>query len=52
MLPTLDGAWDASASNAHGVDDQRDEVAGGLTVDGMSRASVWRCASVVGVDPT
>ena len=48
MLPTLEGPWDAASSNAHGVDDVRDEVTGQLEVDGGSRPTVWRCASVIG----
>ncbi|MFC5791413.1 hypothetical protein ACFPPE_16275 [Agromyces tardus] len=49
MLPGLAGAWTDNTSNAHGVDDARDEVVGMLTVDGISRPTVWRCASELGV---
>ena len=48
MLPDVEGEWEPSTSNAHGVDDVRDEVAGMLGVDGTSRPTVWRCASSIG----
>ena len=47
MLPGLGADWVDSDSNAHGVDDARDEVAGKLNVDGIARPTVWRCASVI-----
>jgi hypothetical protein len=47
MLPGLAGGWQDNSSNAHGVDDSRDEVTGMLTVDGTSRPTVWRCASLI-----
>jgi len=50
MMPTVGGPWDAAASNAHGVDDVRDEVTGYLNVGDDSRPTVWRCASAIGVD--
>ena len=49
MLPGLADGWRDNVSNTHGVDDSRDEVTGMLSVDGVSRPTVWRCASQLGV---
>ncbi len=48
MLPVPGGRWDATTSNAHGVNDLRDEVAGKVDIDGAARPAVWRCASTIG----
>ena len=49
MLPGIGADWADSDSNAHGVDDARDEVAGKLGLDGIARPAVWRCASAISV---
>jgi hypothetical protein len=52
MLPGLASEWDETHSIAHGVSDVRDEVTGRSSVDGVARPTVWRCASVIGVEAT
>lgn len=49
MLPGLSGGWRDNVSNTHGVNDDRDEVTGMLRVEGVSRPTVWRCASQLGL---
>jgi len=49
MLPGAQGAWNETDSIAHGVSDVRDEVTGRSSADGADIATVWRCASVIGV---
>ena len=48
MLPTLEGDWDATTSNAHAVSDARDQVGGMLWVGDRSAPAIWGCASVIG----